>query len=138
MIQESGLNPSATSPVGAKGIAQIMDGTWKDLVRLAGVDGALSPYDARTGIQLGALYQMQRRTAWGSPGRTGEQRNALGQAAYNAGMGNILKAQKACGDARLWEHIAPCLVQVTGEKNAAETQGYVRNIAKWHRQMEGR
>jgi membrane-bound lytic murein transglycosylase F len=55
----------------------------------------------------------------------------LGFASYNAGFGNILKAQKNCGMVLLWEDIKICLHLVTG-RHAAETKTYVERIHRWY------
>ena len=71
---------------------------------------------------------------WSSP-RPQLERHRLAQSSYNAGAGNIIKAQSLCGGARDWADIAPCLPRVTG-RHAAETIGYVDAIAKWRARME--
>lgn len=134
--QESNLKPDVCSAAGACGIAQFMLPTWRGLLRELKYAGDEPRADARLAIQAGAYYQAKLRTVWDAAGRTGLARNDLGAASYNAGLGSILKAQAACGGARLWESVAPCLEQVTGARNAAETRGYVANIRKWWRMME--
>jgi hypothetical protein len=52
----------------------------------------------------------------------------LSFASYNAGLGNILNAQKQMGGARHWVEIKKGLKRVTGRANSRETRGYVRNI----------
>ncbi|MBY0512051.1 MAG: transglycosylase SLT domain-containing protein [Rhodospirillaceae bacterium] len=132
--QESRLNPTARSPAGAEGIAQFMPGTWRDAVKALGWPRMLSRRDAVHAIEGGAWYMRKLREGWRN--RAPADRHDLALASYNAGMGNILKAQKHCGDARLWSHIAPCLPRVTGPRNARETTTYVSNIHRWHRAME--
>lgn len=135
--QESRLDPTARSGVGAEGIAQAMPGTWVDVIRALNWPTTVSRRDAAYAIEGGAYYQMKQRMAWRATGRTPAQRNDLGLAAYNAGLGNILKAQKLCDDKPLWEHIAPCLERVTGQYSA-ETLDYIVKINRWHAQMETR
>lgn len=130
MMAESRLDTIAQSPVGARGIAQIMPKTWTELARQNGVRETVSPFDADTGIMLGAIYQMKQRLAWQPTGRTNVQRNDLGLASYNRGLGNILNDQKACGNARLWEQIAPCTARIT-----VETVQYVNRIHSYHAGM---
>lgn len=115
-------------------MAQIMPRTFVEASR--GIPIALSPFDAKTSIQIGAIYMAQRRLGWNPAKRTPEERNELGQASYNAGMGNILKAQKLCADAKLWKDISPCLQAVTGDKFSRETLGYVKNIRRWKEAIE--
>lgn len=130
LCQESHLNPDAVSPVGAQGLAQIMPTTYAEVVRTLNWDARVRAFDPDRAIRAGAYYQWRMRKVWGESGRTAIDRNRLGAAAYNAGTGSILKAQTACGDARLWEDIAPCLERTTGQY-AHETVNYVLNITKF-------
>lgn len=111
-----------------------MPGTWIDIIRALNWPKTVSRRDAALAIEGGAFYQMKQRQAWGTAGRTTHQRNDLGLAAYNGGLGNMLKAQKLCNDARLWPDISPCLVKVTGEYSR-ETLDYVVKINRWYAQM---
>ncbi len=110
--------------------------TWRGVLRELGYTGNEPRADARLAIAAGAYYQAKLRRSWRAEGRSGLARNDLGAASYNAGLGSILKAQARCGNAKDWSAIAPCLVEVTGERNAAETRGYVANIRMWWRMME--
>lgn len=133
LFQESRLDPNAVSPVGARGLAQFMPGTWRDVagsLRLVG-----SPHDDAA-IEAGAFYMAKLRRTWSGRNRTGEQRNRLGQASYNAGTGNILGAQSVCNNALEWEHIAPCMIYITGAKNAHETITYVERIDRYWKRLE--
>lgn len=138
LCQESRLDPMARSPVGAQGLAQIMPATYQQVIReLRWEPSAFDdPFDPEHAIQAGAYYQGKLRRAWGAAGRSGEQRNELGQAAYNAGLGSILKAQQRCQDARYWPGIAPCLEQITGT-HAKETLDYVVRIRAFWKLLEG-
>ncbi len=133
LYQESRLDPSAVSPVGARGLAQFMPGTWDDVTKHLGAAGT-SPH-ADFAIDAGAYYMARLRYTWRAR-RAADEQQPLAQASYNAGTGNILKAQKLCGDARSWPGIAACLRLVTGEKNAHETLTYVERIAHWRKLME--
>lgn len=132
LYQESRLNPAAVSPVGARGLAQFMPGTWSDVSSNLGLIG--SPHD-EAAIEAGAYYMAKLRRVW-KVNRSPDEKNKLAQASYNAGTGNILKAQRFCGDARLWDGINQCLHLATGDKNAHETKTYVERIARWWKQME--
>lgn len=134
LYQESRLDAAAVSPAGARGLAQIMPGTWNDLRRQLRLGPAASPHDD-IAIQAGAFYMAQQRRAWSAP-RPSEARHLLAQASYNAGLGNIIQAQRQCGGARDWPDIAPCLGAVTGARNAAETRTYVARIARWQTMLE--
>ena len=113
----------------------MMPGTWIDVIRALNYPKTVSRRDAHYAIEGGAYYQMKQRMAWGTEGRTAFQRNDLGLAAYNGGLGSILKAQRACNEARLWPDIAPCLRSVTGQFSD-ETLDYVVKINRWYQEME--
>lgn len=130
LYQESRLDPSAVSPVGARGLAQFMPGTWRDEAGRLGF-AHLSPHAAEPSILAGAAYMARLRTQWRSE-RPESDRRELAQASYNAGLGNILRAQQRCNGARHWPDIQRCLPLVTGEANAHETRTYVERIARWY------
>ena len=136
LYQESGLRADVCSQAGACGIAQFMPQTWRDVAAQLAF-GAASPFDADLAIAAGAFYQARLRAAWSPRGRSSLDRNDLGAASYNAGLGNVLAAQRRCRDAVLWGEIAPCLGRVTGA-HASETVSYVANIRRWWRMMEAR
>lgn len=129
LFQESRLDPAAVSPAGARGIAQFMPGTWADQAPGLGY-GAVSPHVADAAILVGAAYMARLRRTWRAD-RPEADRRELAQASYNAGSGNILRAQRACGDARHWPAISACLPQITG-RHADETIGYVQRIRRWY------
>lgn len=137
LYQESRLRPDAVSPVGARGLAQFMPGTWDDMLRELRWSPATSPHDP-IAIQAGAYYMAKlRRTSWSGRGRPVIEAHRLAQASYNAGTGNVLRAQRACANARDWHEIAPCMHMATGERNAHETRTYVERIARWFRALVG-
>lgn len=132
LYQESLCNPEAASHVGAGGIAQFMPRTAQEMARRLGFD--FDRFDAAQAIDAGAYYQARMTAPFRRRGRTPEQANELGSAAYNSGLGNVLRAQKKCGGARLWDDISPCQSQVTGH-HAAETITYVKRIKRWTNEM---
>jgi soluble lytic murein transglycosylase-like protein len=73
--QESGFNPTAGSPAGARGLTQLMPATAAGL----GVDNVLDPVQNLNG---GAKYLRQQLDAFGGD-------TALALAAYNAGPGAV-------------------------------------------------
>ncbi|TPI11653.1 lytic transglycosylase domain-containing protein [Mesorhizobium sp. B4-1-3] len=74
MRQESAGDPRAVSSAGARGLMQIMPGTWEDL-RARWSLGA-DPFDPRDNILAGTAYLRELHDRFGSPGFL---------AAYNAG-----------------------------------------------------
>lgn len=131
LIQESQLNPAAVSPVGARGIAQFMPGTWREWQAISRTP--LGPHDARQAIEAGAWYMARQRAIWRSP-RPEADRHNLALASYNGGAGNIIKAQRACGNPTGYAEIMACLPQITG-RHAAETQGYAPRIRAIYRRL---
>jgi soluble lytic murein transglycosylase-like protein len=98
--QESGFNPRALSPAGAKGIAQFMPATAAGL----GID----PWNPVVALRAAASYMAQKLHLY-----DGNYPKAL--AAYNAGDGAVAWAVRMCG--RNWLACMP-----------TETQNYVRVI----------
>ena len=134
-VQESGLDPAAISPVGARGIMQVMPGTWAEIQKALGWRG-ISPHSPPHNIFGGVWYQARMARIWSGRDRTRAEAYDLGLASYNAGAGTILLAQALCADARLWPAIAPCLPAVSGAANAKQTADYVRLIAHWRALLE--
>lgn len=125
LYQESLLDPTAQSPAGAEGIAQFMPGTWADVSRQLGF-GSVSPYVSKYAIPAGAFYMGRLRRSWSAP-RPEADRHSLAMASYNAGIGNLLKAQKVAGGANGYAEIIKALPQVTGHYSK-ETITYVERI----------
>lgn len=125
LYQESLFDPEAVSPVGARGIAQFMPATWDQVIREIGL-GNVSPHDSKYAILAGAYYMAKLRKGW-SAKRSEVDRQRLALASYNAGMGNLLKAQRACGGANEYHRIEACLPQITGHFSQ-ETITYVARI----------
>lgn len=108
--------------------------TQREIIKHLNLPPGTSPWD-RINIDMAAYYQSRQMAAWSSP-RPDYERWRLGLGSYNAGLGSLLKAQKACGGARLWRVIETCLPQITGG-NAHETQTYVVRIERWWRELGG-
>lgn len=120
--QESRFKPDAVSPAGAQGVAQIMPGTWNQW-KLKDYD---NPFDAEQSIMTGARYMGYLYGQWRWP-RPEIDRLCLAMASYNAGLGNILNAQRNANNASLYAHIMRMLPEVTG-RHSAETIDYVKKI----------
>jgi soluble lytic murein transglycosylase-like protein len=101
-IAESMLAPDAQSWCGAKGIMQIMPGTFKDICRenswIKSID------DPEQNIASGISYDQKLYLMWSGP-RPEVDRMAFMLGAYNAGAGNILKAQKLCNLTRIYGRV---------------------------------
>jgi membrane-bound lytic murein transglycosylase MltF len=132
---ESALNPKAVSGVGAKGLFQHMPDTWTDCAIKLRFPLTASPFDPQYSIPAGIYYMAVMRNSWAAP-RSEDDRRKLAQASYNAGFGNILKAQKLAGGAADWATISLKLPRVTGPQNAKQTTDYVTRIAGFYWQFK--
>jgi membrane-bound lytic murein transglycosylase MltF len=125
-IAESGLDSTARSYCGAQGLMQIMPGTWSHLAPKLGVT---SPWLVKDNIQAGISYDARIWAVWKAP-RPLEERIAFTLASYNAGPGNILKAQHLVTGGvttNSWAQVAARLHLVTG-RSSAQTCRYVTRI----------
>ena len=121
---ESAFNPRAISPVGAKGLMQLMQGTW-------GEGFEKDWMNAETNMHRGIAHLWYLWKLFRDEHGTERWKFALG--AYNAGQGNVIKAQlvlKARGkETDVWENIAEVLPQITGD-HSLETINYVKKISE--------
>lgn len=126
--QESRLKRYAVSPVGAQGLCQFMPATWSDMKKR--YPDLTDPFLPIQSIRAAAIYMSDLNNFWKSP-RPQSDRYALALASYNAGAGNLVKAQKYCGMPLLYSEIINCLPDIT-KHHSKETIGYVENIiGKW-------
>lgn len=129
-MAESSLMPEAVSPAGAQGIMQLMPGTSKEMAeRLCIVN---QPFDPRKNIMMGIGYAKRMWDVWKA--EEGIERLYFAFASYNAGLGNILKAQELAAVSDQWDSLAEVLPQVTG-KHAEETINYVKRIERFRLAM---
>ncbi len=114
-----------------------MPGTWAEVAQQLGYE-QYSPHAVGPAIMAGAYYQGRMVRIWKAP-RPASDRYQLGAASYNAGAGNIIKAQRVCGGPNRYSEIMACLPQVTGH-HSRETKTYVDRIwMYWERMvLEGR
>lgn len=129
-VQESRFDNLAVSPVGAKGIAQFMDATAKEvekeLKHLELFRNGFNRENATQSIYAQVHYMNKLFKTW-KVKRTNASRMQLALASYNAGAGSIIKAQKFSGEKKHWLEIKNHLEKVTG-KNSKETIKYVSII----------
>jgi membrane-bound lytic murein transglycosylase MltF len=128
-IAESNLNSNVKSPVGAKGIMQIMPKTFEEIkYKNPSIKG--SSQQPKWNIAAGIYYDRSIWKLWKEK-RPFSDRLAFMFGSYNAGKGNILKAQKIAKengmDPNRWPSIEKNLIKVTG-KHSKETIGYVNKI----------
>jgi membrane-bound lytic murein transglycosylase MltF len=125
--QESRLDQSAKSHVGAIGIMQIMPATGAELkvgnIRIA-----------EPNVHAGAKYMDQLMTKYlGDAHLDDTNRTLFAFACYNAGPGNVRRMRKEAArrglDPDQWFNNVEL---VTAEKIGAETTTYVRNIYKYY------
>lgn len=83
--------------------------------------------DPETNIKLGTAYLKQCISAFKL--EQGDEKIKFGLAAYNAGLGNIIKAQALTAQARYptdkWSTVSVALGQITGLANSLQTAWYV-------------
>lgn len=89
-----------------------------------------NPYAAEVNLMAGAYYMARMRGIFKAP-RPEAERHNLACAAYNAGAGNIIRAQRLAGNPQGWGPVAAALPQVTG-RHSAETVNYVKRIRATH------
>lgn len=86
---ESGWNPQAVSPVGARGLSQFMPGTWAVWGQDVNGDGTADPFDPADAIMAQGRYDCALAQQIASIKGDITQ---LALAAYNAGPGAVLSA----------------------------------------------
>jgi len=112
---------------------QIMPRTWSEETERLGI--IASPFNPQVNILVGISYMKRMVRFWRAP-RTDLERLELAQASYNAGAGNVLKAQMLCQNPSRWSSISQCMEKVTG-KNSEETINYVKRIKRWMSELCG-
>lgn len=128
-IAESRLKATAESHVGALGVMQIMPRTFEEIVRKnPTIKGTRE--QPKWNISAGIYYDRKLWKLWKAE-RSFEDRLAFMFGSYNAGKGNILRAQKIAETSgmnpNLWGSIEPALPKITG-KRSRETIDYIKKI----------
>lgn len=112
-IAESGLDPDAVSPVGAKGLTQFMDTTWKEWETnefgpIIPPNRHVSVFDPEDSIRAQADVMGWLFGVW-----HGDASKSL--ASYNFGLGNVRKTIEKHGEK--WEAFLPL-----------ETKNYLKRV----------
>ena len=135
-IAESNLRPDARSPVGARGVMQLMPGTYAELKQKDATLGEID--DPEWNIAAGIMYDRRMWEAWDTINADNERRRFM-FASYNAGPGNIRRAVRVARAARLdpfvWSNIERIGRRVRRWRSR-ETIGYVGKIELFHAQLE--
>jgi membrane-bound lytic murein transglycosylase MltF len=127
--QESGLDQSKRSPVGAVGIMQIMPATARDPnVGIADI------HVAERNVEAGVKYlDFLRDRYFSDPAISPLDRTLLSFAAYNAGPGNLAKARKRAAAMGLDPNVWFNQVELAAARVISrEPVVYVRNILKYY------
>lgn len=123
---ESNLNPDAVSHVGASGIAQFMPATWEQMCDELWSGKRKDIFDPVASIEAGCYYMNKLAGKWNAP-RPAMDRWCLAMASYNAGMANLLKAQKLANGVNDFARIIKRLPDVTGQ-HSVDTKNYIKRI----------
>ena len=138
-MAESNLDPDAISPVGAVGILQVLPttGEWISAKYGGKLRDAHELKNAKTNIRIATLYISHLHRFWSYPRPSKYCRLQVVQGSFNAGEGNILKAQTLSSGRLCWKHIAAYLHKVTGQKHSEETLSYVQTITENYLRLKG-
>lgn len=120
--QESGFNPRAKSPVGARGLMQIMPNTAKEIAAELGI-ASYDLNDPRTNIRFGTYYYKKMLDMF-----NGDPEKAW--AAYNGGAKDVKTAVARAGDN--WKEE----IKRMKPKHAVENIGYVDSVGKHLKDFE--
>ncbi|HEX6558128.1 MAG TPA: transglycosylase SLT domain-containing protein [Longimicrobiales bacterium] len=131
-LAESGLDPTARSRVGARGVMQLMPGTYAIIKSRRKDLGSID--DPEWNIAAGIMHERGLYLRW-DDAPTLQERVRFMFGSYNAGEGPILRARKFAREKKLpesmWtsiETVAP----VVPRWRYTETLPYVRKIEKNH------
>ncbi len=131
-MAESGLDPTATSYVGARGVMQLMPSTYRDITSRRPDFGAID--DPEWNIAAGIMHDRYLWKLW-AKSIAEPERPAFMFGSYNAGEGTIMRAQNTArdvvGSAEAWSHIEQVAPTVPRWRYR-ETLGYVRKIDRYY------
>jgi membrane-bound lytic murein transglycosylase MltF len=137
-LAESGLDPAAKSPVGARGVMQLMPGTYA-IIKNARSEQFGGIEDPEWNIAAGILYNRDLWQIWGdTPDEDERLRFMFGS--YNAGPGTIKRATRVAKTRQLDDHTWRSVEEVAPSVQRwryKETLPYVRKIEDNHRTLAG-
>jgi soluble lytic murein transglycosylase len=118
--QESSFDRAAMSPVGARGMMQLMPPTAQEVARKLGLGYDLGRLtrDPDYNIQMGSFYFAGLMDSWGGSA-------PLAVASYNAGAGNVRKWVREYGDPRM---PGVDVIRWIEQIPFSETRGYVQRV----------
>ena len=126
---ESELNPTAKSRVGARGIMQLMPGTFNIIFDPRKIPRNIT--DPEFNIAAGIMHDRYLWGRWKRDNVSDDDQADFMFASYNAGEGPIIRARKAAIlkalDAGRWNAIEAVAPNITAWRYR-ETLGYVRKI----------
>jgi membrane-bound lytic murein transglycosylase F len=137
-LAESGLEPSAKSRVGARGIMQLMPGTYAEIQSRSKELGAID--DPEWNIAAGIMHDRGLWLRWKDNPST-ENRLRFMFASYNAGEGTILRARSVARMEQLDESAWQSIEQVAPKVQRwryRETLPYVRKIEDNHSKLKAK
>jgi membrane-bound lytic murein transglycosylase F len=131
-LAESGLDPNATSYVGARGIMQLMPSTYQAISSRRSEFGAIN--DPEWNIAAGIMHDRYLWKLW-SASISERERPAFMFGSYNAGEGTIKRARVTAldrtGSGEQWAHIEQVAPEVPRWRYR-ETLDYVRKIDRYY------
>jgi membrane-bound lytic murein transglycosylase MltF len=137
-LAESGLDPKARSPVGARGVMQLMPGTYA-MIKKARSEQFGNIEDPEWNIAAGILFSRDLWHVW-AENPDDQERLRFMFGSYNAGQGTIKRATNVAKskklDARTWKSIETVAPNVQRWRYT-ETIPYVRKIEENHRTLNG-
>lgn len=136
-MAESGLDPAAKSRVGARGIMQLMPGTYALIRKNKPELGAIE--DPEFNIAAGIMHSRGLWHEW-DDAATREERLRFMFGSYNAGEGPIIRARRLARAEKL-DHTVWGSIETVAPKvqrwRYRETLPYVRKIEENHRKLNG-
>lgn len=124
--QESGWNPAITAWDNGRGLAQFMDGTAADIAREFPTLGKPQPYNPTWAMQ--AMIRYDTKLFGQVQGVDDCNRRAAALKGYNAGVGNVLQAQKKSPQPGQWWRVTEYVQTRQNAQNFEASRMYPRRI----------